>query len=410
MPSCTLLPPLAGPALRQPEPYIATMNRRAEALARSGRPVLKLSGGDPQNVPDAMREVLAEAARAVEAGRMFNYSPIVGFEDLRCELASFIGRLYGRDVAPGELMVTAGGCPGLFLALKTMAGAGDTVLIPDPCWEYLPRMVEQCEAIAERLPLPLHRPSNERSEAFVAQTEVRLARGGVRALVINSPLNPVGDVLSAAQLLRLAEACRAHDAWLLSDEVTVDFQYGGRRAELSGFDRFGNVVSVQSFSKNFGLTGLRFGYVIAQQAFIEQAAKTQLYATMYPSSLVQEAVHRYLRLGPAETDGFLRRTTAEFERRAEEFTRLLAEVPGVEVARPDGGLFLFPRVPGSTPRDWTDALEAHGVAVSPGTAFGSGCDDRVRLFMGVESAQMRQCADFLRQVAGPLSRRAPATR
>jgi aspartate/methionine/tyrosine aminotransferase len=395
-------PITAGIATQQPEPFIATINRRAEALYSSGRSVLKLSGGDPQHTPDALRGILTELAIAPDAIRMLNYSPVVGFEDLRRRLVSFVTRRYSRELTPDMLMVTSGGCSGLFLSLKTMVGAGDIVLIPDPCWEYLPRMVEQCGAIPERLPMQLSANSTERTRDFVSLAENRLAQGCVRALVVNSPLNPVGDVLSAEQLQRLALACQAHGAWLLSDEVTIDFQYGGRTTDLSVLDHFDNVVSVQSFSKNFGLTGFRFGYVIAPAAFLTQAAKTQLYTMMYPCSLVQEVVHRFLGLGEAETDSFLLRIKTTFEQHATEFVGLLTNIDGVEVQKPDGGLFLFPRVVGSTSRDWVDALDTHGVAISPGAAFGTNCDDHIRLFIGVDTIHKQRCADFLRNMSARL--------
>jgi aspartate/methionine/tyrosine aminotransferase len=399
------LPHLAGRAAGQAAPYIATMNARAEAMRRAGREVLKLSGGDPPHAPPVLLSLLGELGAAGSNAAALNYGPILGFEALRHQLAAFVGRQYRRDISPEQLMVTAGGCPGLFLALKTMVGVGDLVLVPDPCWEYLPRMVEQCEALPERLPPSLGATSSERTEAFMRQVQDRLVRGGVRALVVNSPLNPTGDVLSADQLSRLAGLCRDHGAWLLSDEVTVDFQYGGRRPDLGVLDRHANVVSVQSFSKNFGLTGLRFGFVIGHPDFIQQAAKTQLYTSMYPCSLVQELVRRYLELGPAECDRYLRSTTESYERLARDFTQVLSDQPGVEVAMPDGGLFLFPRVRGTTPELWTQALQTHGVAVSPGAAFGTAWDDCVRLFVGINREQMRRCAEFLGAVAELAARR-----
>jgi aspartate/methionine/tyrosine aminotransferase len=403
-------PAIATLALAQPEPYIATMNRRTEELAAAGRPVLKLSGGDPRHVPSALRAVLAELAADPGSERVFSYSPILGFESLRRHLARFVGERYGREVGIDQIMVCAGGCAGLYLALKTIVDPGDAVLISDPCWEYLPRLVEQCGARPMRLPSLLEHAAEGRAAAFVAAVAQGLAAGGVRAVVVNSPLNPTGDVLSGADFEQLARLCAEHGAWLVSDEVTIDFQYGGRTVDASALDGFDNVVSVQSFSKNIGLTGFRLGYVIAPAAFIAQLAKTQLYTAMYPCSLVQEAVQRYLALGSAETQGFLAGCVASFEARAQAFVDLLQAVPGVEVVLPAGGLFLFPRVRGSTAQDWVSALDSHAVAVSPGAAFGSACDDRIRLFIGVEPAQMARCAEFLRDFVPHLSSQRQAQR
>lgn len=398
-------PTIAALALAQPEPFIAHLNRRVEALAAAGRPVLKLSGGDPRHVPPTLRAVLSELAADPGSERVFSYSPIVGFEGLRRQLACFVGERQGRTVGLDQLLVCAGACAGLYLTLKTMVDPSDTVLIPDPCWEYLPRLVEQCGAQPQRLPSALTLAPDRRGAAFVAAVAQALAAGRVRALVINSPLNPTGDVLSGDELAQLAHLCAAHGVWLVSDEVTLDFQYGGRTVETAALEGFDNVVSVQSFSKNLGLTGFRFGYVIAPAGFIARLANTQLYTAMYPCSLVQEAVQRYLALGNAGTQDFLASVVASFETRAAQFVALLRGVPGIKVEMPAGGLFLFPRVPGSTAQDWLDALDMRGVAVSPGAAFGTGCDDRIRLFIGVEPAQMAFCAEFLRAFAPRLASR-----
>lgn len=385
----------------QPAPYIASMNRHAELLTQSGRSIIKLSGGDPQHVPLAMRDILHELVTATDAERMFSYSPINGFRDLRARVARFVTRRYGRDVTEDQLLVCSGGCPGLFLALKTMVNPGDCVLIPDPCWEYLPCLVEHCGARLERI--KAFRPSNGAPnwDKLLEEVSLSLRLHGTRALVINSPLNPTGAVIPIEVMVQLAELCGKYGAWLLSDEVTIDFKYADQPMSMQSnaqLDGFNNLISVQSFSKNFGLTGFRFGYVIGPPTFIEQVGKAQLYTFMYPSSFVQEAVSRYLALGDAEVLHFIDHTVSLFHSRARTFVSMLSDTPGLEAQMPEGGLFLFPRVPNGSSIDWVQALEKFGVAVSPGAAFGSQCADHIRLFVGVDEGTMKQAADFLRKV------------
>jgi aspartate/methionine/tyrosine aminotransferase len=389
---------IAALVSKQPSPHIASMNKRSEELTNLGRSVLKLSGGDPKHYPAVLLAILQELGERTDVGRMLNYSPIAGFADLRRKIVELVNVRYNRSPGVEQVLVCSGGCSGLFLALKTMINPGDAILITDPCWEYLPRLAEHCGGVARVLDAFACNRTVGAWQTFIESVERSLCESGARVVVINSPLNPTGAVVPVCVIADLAKLCERHGAWLLLDEVTVDFQYLDEPLDFGTLDSFQNVVAVHSFSKNFGLTGFRLGYVLAAEEFCAQLRKTQLYTFMYPSSLAQEVVFRYLSRGPGEYLPFLNRTVAELRSRAVRFSSLLSDISGVTVRPPDGGLFLFPKLAANRAIDWVAALEQHGVAVAPGEAFGRNGAGHVRLFVGIDYHEMVRAAEFLNAV------------
>lgn len=372
---------------------IASLNQKAAALSAAGKKVFKLSGGDPSHLPAKLKSILHEMSVQPEQA-LFNYSPIAGFDRLRELLAGISAPLNKHLVKSDNILVCSGGCSGLFLTFKSILNPGDKVLIPDPCWEYLPRLVENCGGIP--VPMRFFAAPYEATNWDEFESEIiTQLQAGIKVVALNSPLNPSGKIIPATVKNNLIRVCKEYDAWVLSDDVTADFNYiEDRRA--TPIDNLSNYISVNSFSKNIGITGLRFGYVCASEFLINQLKKSQLYTFMYPNSLVQKLVENYLSDGFKDYYSFIEHIHSEYKQKSKNYTQMLAAIPQLEVHEPDGGLFLFPRMKGNRILDYDKLLTQYNVAVAPGAAFGSKCENHFRIFMGCETADMQTVADTLK--------------
>ncbi|CAL7963334.1 hypothetical protein GAMM_40243 [Gammaproteobacteria bacterium] len=290
-------------------------------------------------------------------------------------------------------MVCSGGCSGLSLALKTLLNPGDKVLIQDPGWEYLPCLIENCNGQVKKL-------NYFKAYAFTKQWD-RLIKEifeqineGIKVLVINSPLNPTGEIIPAELLQQITIMCEKHNVWFISDDVTTDFNYTEAGIHCNCFYNSKNFISVNSFSKNFGISGLRFGFIIGSEQFIKHLIKSQLYTCMYPNSFIQEAVRRYLAMGKNIYLGFLENITALFRQRAKNYFLLFNSISELEVNPVDGGMFLFPKLRDGHTINYDILLNQFGLVVTPCFAFSSACQNHFRIFLGIENETMLEAVQI----------------
>ncbi|MDR0270821.1 pyridoxal phosphate-dependent aminotransferase [Paenibacillus sp.] len=357
---------------------IAFLNEMASEMERKGEKVKKYSGGDPSHFPSELKEMLSSTELLADKSIM-NYSPIAGFEELRTSLAEITNTRYCEEINYNNILVSSGGCSGLFLSLKTILNSNDKVLIQDPSWEYLPKIIRNCQGI----PVNLEYSFSECDDWNQLLTEVRYhIQNGIKALVINSPLNPLGKVIPTHIINEMIKICNEFNVWFISDDVTVDFNYTSEsEQEITNLP---NYISVQSFSKNLGLTGLRCGYVTGSKDFIDQLKKSQLYTFMYPNSLMQKVLYRFLNHRDHLYEDFVQSAVEKYRKRANNYAQILSIIPALEVKSPEGGLFLFPRVREGYIMDVMELLAKSGVAVAPGSAFSPKYSDCFRVFLGVE--------------------------
>lgn len=382
--------PIAQQINNQQLSAIATLNEKAAQMARSGRRVIKLSGGDPSHVPEELLSILSGIQLKADASNI-NYSPIAGFERLRSRLALIASERCMNKLAADNILVCSGGCSGLFLTFKTILNPGDRVLIQDPCWEYLPRIIENCGGIPVKSNFPYHRFQHD-WEDLICEIREQL-QTGIKAVAINSPLNPTGTVIPPAIMNKMILMCRESNVWFISDDATADFNYIS--SDKAPAANLSNYVSVNSFSKNLGITGLRIGYVQGSAIFISHLKKAQLYTFMYPNSFIQNAVAEYLSLRPHLYFEFIDRIRSEYRTRADQYSMRLSSIQALEVQRPDGGLFLFAKVRKDSSLTVEELLDKYEVAVAPGSAFSMKCEDRFRMFLGGSEQDMECTAERL---------------
>jgi aspartate aminotransferase len=227
-------------------------------------PIIGLHVGEPSfATPEHVRD---GARRALERGDT-RYAPNPGIGPLREAIAAKVTARNRLSARPEQVIVSAGGMQALHVALSATVAAGDEVLIPDPGWPNFAMAVQLVQAEPVRYPL---RPENG-FQPDVADLEA-LVTERTRALVVNTPSNPLGAVLPPAAAEALCRFADAHDLWIVSDECYDAITFEADHVGPACFDRDGRVLSCFSFSKTYAMTGLRVGYLVAPPAVAATAA------------------------------------------------------------------------------------------------------------------------------------------
>ncbi len=320
-----------------------------------------------------------------------------GLPELRRAVAAKFQRDNGVVYDPDtEVIVTAGGKLALYISLAAMVEPGDEVLIFDPAWVSYEPMIRMLDGVPVEVPL---RP--EENFALTPDALERRLTPRTRAMILNSPNNPTGRVLTAGELAVVSAAAQTHGIWVLSDEIYEPIVYDRHRhvslASLPGMrDR---TVTINGLSKTYAMTGWRLGYLGAPAPLCAQILKVQQHVVTCAPSFVQAAGAAALQ-GP---QACVAEMVAEYDRRRRFMTEALNAIPGVQCPLPEGAFYLFPRVDyrgmdsGALARFLIE--EAH-VAVTPGAAFGRTAAQNIRLTFATSMANLRQAAGQMRAAMG----------
>jgi aspartate/methionine/tyrosine aminotransferase len=322
---------------------------------------------------------IGEALRAsLSAGETF-YTWQRGIPELRAALAAYDARLYDRPADPERFFVTMGGMHAMQIAVRMVAGAGDEVVVPTPAW---PNFVGAL-TVAGATPVPV--PMSLRAEGWALDLD-RLA-GAIgprtRALVINSPANPTGWTATRDELAAILALARRHGLWILADEIYGRFVHdprmavGGRAASFKDVmapeDR---ILFVQTFSKNWAMTGWRLGWLEAPPALGQTIENLVQYSSSGTAVFVQRAGIAALEGGEA----FVAQQIEAARRSREVVTAGLAAIPGVALPPPPGAFYAFFRVRGVADSYALARrlIDEANVGLAPGEAFGPGGEGSLR--------------------------------
>ncbi|MEZ0345219.1 MAG: pyridoxal phosphate-dependent aminotransferase [Infirmifilum sp.] len=351
----------------EPEGAFVYLDLAAEAR-RKGLDIISFGIGQPDFKPP--REILEAMKEAVDRGEIRYISPL-GLPELRAAIARRVSERYGVDVKPSEVAVTVGAKAALFMSIALLTRPGDEVVVQDPAFPTYECVVRYAGG------RPVFVKLREEDEFRLRVEDVEEATRGlrrVRGLVVNSPHNPTGSVLTQSDVSSLLELARRKDMFIISDEIYEDYVYEGRHASfLSAPDWRDYVVYISGFSKTYSLTGLRLGYVVAREEVIR---RLEVFATnMYscPPAPPQFAALKALELGTGWFEEYRREYMARRDAAYEELSR----VPGVSLVKSRGAFYLFPNVRklqgllGARDVDELarNILFATGVVLLPGTAF-----------------------------------------
>lgn len=346
------------------------LDARAKDLIAQGRDVINMSVGEPDF--DAPLAVQDAAVASVRGGKV-RYTPAEGTPSLRRAIAAHLGATRGVAFTAPEITVCHSAKHALSGALLSLITDGDEVLLLNPAWVSYVEIVKYAGGV------PVEVPCRADCGPDLARIERAITKK-TRGVVVNSPCNPSGYVMSEAEVRAIASLAEQHDLWIVSDEIYRRLVYEGEPnfspVQISPAIRARTVI-VDGASKAFAMTGYRIGYLAAPKELASGVARLHSQLTGCPNAVSQAAFEAALLQEPPEVT----RMCAEFDRRRQILVDGLKAI-GLETPWPRGAFYAFPSV-----APWLDArgssgfcedlLESENLAVVPGSAFG--VDDHVRL-------------------------------
>ena len=371
---------LAESQIRQ----IMELGRRMEGVI----PLWFGEGDEP--TPDFIKQA---AVQALAEDKTF-YVPNSGVPELRQAIAEYMTTLYGRPVEMDRITATTSGMHGIMLAYQTILDPGDTVVIVGPIW---PNAVHAAEVLSAQVRVVALREVD--GEWTIDLDALFDALNGAKALFINSPNNPTGWMAERAELEAIFAFCRDHGIWMVCDDVYARLVYDGRTlapsvAQMAEPDE--RVIVINSFSKNWNMTGWRLGWITAPPDLLQTLAKLTEYNIAGPPTFVQHAGIVALRDGEAH----VAQSRAAFEERRDLVFRRLSSLNRIGMAKPKGAFYAFFSVEGEANSLAFAKRILHdvGVGLAPGTAFGNVGEGYLRLCFAVRPALLNQAMDRLERV------------
>jgi arginine:pyruvate transaminase len=346
--------------------HIEAMRRR-----EAGHDVISLTVGDPdQKAPEP---VIAATIAALRRGRT-GYGAILGQPAVRAAIAKRVAQKSGQPCAAANVVVVPGAQAGLYCAVLCLAGPGDEIVVMDPVYATYPGIVGAAGATMVMVPLDGERGFHPDFDAIERALSPR-----TRVLWINSPHNPTGAVLTRDEVAAIAELCRRHDLWLLSDEVYEDLAFA--RPHTSAWSLPGmaeRTVVVSSLSKSHAIPGFRFGWLVGPERLAEHQFNLLLSMLYGGPPFIQDGA-----LAALETElPMVAKMHETYRRRAATLSSVLAEARHCRVIRPEGGMFVLLDVRGTGLAAAEFALRllrAEDVAVLPCDGFGASAQGHLRI-------------------------------
>ena len=368
----------------------------AEGLRRAslGESVILLSIGEPDLPPPA--SVLDKAASSMRSGRT-RYAAGQGEPETLLAIADHLTRRSGFRVTPEQVLFTAGTQNGLCTAMLTLVQAGDEVLVPDPYYATYEGLVAASGATFVPVPtLPednFHVTAQAIENAITSRTKV---------LLLNTPSNPTGAVLSVSEIDAIGEVCERHDLWIICDEVYADMTYDA--PFCSPFDRphlRDRTLAVSSISKSHALPGFRAGWVASHPDVTPRlilVAEAMLFGS-------QPFIEDALAVALNEKHPEVERLRVAFRERAETLIKSFEGSKAITARMPEGGMFVMLDVRKTklTGEQFAwQLLKEKNVSVMPGESFGNGGAGHIRIALTVDSVILRDACTRIRSLAEKL--------
>jgi len=389
----------------KPSPTLAVTDK-ARALKAAGRNVIGLGAGEPDfDTPDNIKQA---AIKAIESGRAAKYTAVDGIPELKAAIARKFKRENGLDYKPSQIVVGTGGKQVLYNAFMATLNPGDEVIIPAPYWVSYPDMVLLAGGEPVSIVAPAEQGFKIKPEALEKAITPR-----TKWFLLNSPSNPTGAAYTRAEVKALTDVLLRHPhVWVMTDDIYEhliydDFEFfTPAQVEPKLYDR---TLTINGMSKAYCMTGWRIGYAGGPEPLIKAMTMIQSQSTSNPAAVSQWASVEALE-GPQD---FIAKHNKVFKERRDLCVSMLNQANGIKCPKPEGAFYVYPSCAGTigktapsgkkiaTDEDFvTELLEAEGVAVVQGTAFGLG--PAFRISYAVATADLEDACRRIQRFCGNL--------
>lgn len=370
-PTSLNMPPIADAMARLGTETAFEVLVRARALEAQGRDIVHLEIGEPDF--DTPSHIIAEARKALGEGYT-HYGPSAGIPELRQALAAHVAKTRGVPVDPAQVVVVPGAKPILFYGLLATVNPGDEVIYPNPGFPIYESIINYMGA------RPVAVPVREELEfRFDVNDLAARITDRTRMIIVNTPQNPTGGILTESDIHAIADMVRGRPIWVLSDEIYGDLVYEGRHHSLwaqPGLPE--QSILLDGFSKTYAMTGWRLGYGVMPEPLARHVARLATNCNSCVTTFVQRAGIAALTGPRHEVDAMSR----EFRRRRDRMVEGINRIPGLSCLKPHGAFYVFPNITRlgiSSQEMAARCLDEAGVAVLSGTAFGANGQGYLRL-------------------------------
>src|SRR3954454_12154673 len=364
----------------------------ADRLRREGADVVDFGAGEPDfPTPENVKQAAVDAI----SSNFTKYTNAGGTPELRAAICERHKQDFGTSYTAAECMVTVGGKHAIFNLIQALINPGDEVIIPAPYWVTYKDVVNYAGGHC----VFVDTDEANGFEVTADMIEPHLSER-TKLVIINSPNNPSGSVISDTEFKRIFELISRHEVYLMTDECYCQFVYEGNPFSIASVggakDR---VVVAGSLSKTYAMTGWRIGFALAPQEIIGAMMKLQSHSTSNPTSIAQKAAIEAMR-GPQDS---VTAMLAEYRKRRDFVVARLQKIPGVKITPPKGAFYAYPNISvafGSgrvkTAMDFASELLAKSyVAVVPGEAFGT--NEHVRISYATSMQELERGLDRIEQ-------------
>ncbi len=367
---------------------------KARALEAQGREIIHLEIGEPDF--DTPLNVVEAGVAALRNGHT-HYTPAAGILPLRQAIADEVAKTRGIAVHPDQVVVVPGGKPIMFFALLALCEAGDEVIYPNPGFPIYESMINFAGARAVPIPLRME------NEFGLDMDELAgLVTDRTRLIILNSPANPTGGIVTAEQVAQVAEIALARGIPVLSDEIYGRMMYEGKFASIASVPGMaGQTIILDGFSKTFAMTGWRLGYGVMPVELARQITKLMVNSNSCTAAFTQMAGVEAL-TGPQDSvDAML----AAFRQRRDMVADGLNSIPGFRCLTPKGAFYVFPNIEGTGLNSQALAdklLYEAGVAALAGTCFGAYGEGFIRFSYANSEENLRKALERIGDVVAKL--------
>ncbi len=362
---------------------------RARELESQGRHIIHLEIGEPDF--DTPAHIVEAGVAALKDG-FTHYGPSAGLPEVRQAIIDEVNRSRGLKLGPHHVVVTPGAKPILFFTALAAIETGDEVIYPDPGFP----IYESVISFVGAHPVPI--PLRESNDFQIDIDELRgLITSRTRMIILNSPGNPTGGVLSHEQLAAIAELAVKHDLWVLSDEIYGRIVYDDNHESITQFDGLvERTIILDGLSKAYAMTGWRLGYGVMPNDLAFLVSRLMTNSNSCTASFSQRAIIAALQGTQKPTEQMV----AEFRSRRDLLVFELNSLPGFSCRKPKGAFYAFPNITktGKKSRELAEKLlEEAGVAVLSGTAFGEHGEGFLRLSYANSPQNLREGVRRIRE-------------